>query len=540
MASSQKKKRDIETSDKTVDDLEGLESEVAEEDIDEDEEADFSVQMDAVEEERDEPDDAEENEIITRIDKKTLHDKSVEEDLFNDFEFVHKETESSGDLAEEVSVDIGGWSDGDKVCTAAINTSHKFTCIDYPGVIKNVDKVIETLGGVQDICTAIKENHRLELSFRPRDPYSKCTLSTMNHTRNLLVTIRRRRKLVGANSPIGESYEYQIEVQGIVERVHTFDKMVDFQYLPVIKLPSGQYKEILSAIQPKIDDERDEYLSRKTPLFLPPYSFSRREAPINFYFETEAYQTGDTVLGHERKKRLAGVIHLIYSDHSVPNSPHQDAINNLAKLPQHNLTDSKLAMEKLFEERPVWNKAGILAHIDRQYHRYIRLLLPAFAYYFETGPWRNSWCKFGYDPRKDPASKKYQALDFRLRTAAKRNQVEAKRGIEVSRMSVLAQKNTHQKLAPIHHLDLESRGSEEKLSPKGLDLTYIYSPNHLPPYRQMRYQVCDVMHDEVQRMMHENDGKETVCTERDGWCIPDFTDMCRDIMSAAIEKLFDF
>lgn len=32
--------------------------------------------------------------------------------------------------------------------------------------------------------------------------------------------------------------------------------------------------------------------------------------------------------------------------------------------------------------------------------------------------------------------------------------------------------------------------------------------------------------------------QETICTERDGWCVPDFTDVCRDTISEAVEKLF--
>lgn len=71
-------------------------------------------------------------------------------------------------------------------------------------------------------------------------------------------------------------------------------EMCDFQYLPVVKLPDGQYKEILSSIRPTIDDERDEYLARNLPLFLPPYCFSRREKPCGFFFESEAFQEGDT------------------------------------------------------------------------------------------------------------------------------------------------------------------------------------------------------------------------------------------------------
>lgn len=45
--------------------------------------------------------------------------------------------------------------------------------------------------------------------------------------------------------------------------------------------------------------------------------------------------------------------------------------------------------------------------------------MPTISYYFNTGPWRNLWVKFGYDPRTDSASWCYQTFDFRIRQAGK-------------------------------------------------------------------------------------------------------------------------
>lgn len=38
----------------------------------------------------------------------------------------------------------------------------------------------------------------------------------------------------------------------------------------------------------------------------------------------------------------------------------------------------------------------------------------------------------------------------------------------------------------------------------------------------------------LQKIVHRNDGTETVCTERDGWCLPKTTDHLRDTMSLMI------
>lgn len=41
-----------------------------------------------------------------------------------------------------------------------------------------------------------------------------------------------------------------------------------------------------------------------------------------------------------------------------------------------------------------------------------------FGFYILSGPWGRLWCRFGYDPRKDPDAKRYQTImvSFRKHT----------------------------------------------------------------------------------------------------------------------------
>ena len=45
----------------------------------------------------------------------------------------------------------------------------------------------------------------------------------------------------------------------------------------------------------------------------------------------------------------------------------------------------------------------------------LRLIIPAVAFYHTIGPWRVTWNRFGYDPRKNFDSRYYQILDYRIR-----------------------------------------------------------------------------------------------------------------------------
>ena len=82
----------------------------------------------------------------------------------------------------------------------------------------------------------------------------------------------------------------------------------------------------------------------------------------------------------------------------------------------------------------MWLKAELL-HKSEVPGKYLKLVLPVVAYYFSSGPWRNQWIKYGYDPRKDQEAAKFQTLDYRLRfRAGSRFTVESKRkSIVVSR-----------------------------------------------------------------------------------------------------------
>ena len=41
---------------------------------------------------------------------------------------------------------------------------------------------------------------------------------------------------------------------------------------------------------------------------------------------------------------------------------------------------------------------------------------------------------------------------------------------------------------------------------------YMYFPDRLPAQRQLHYQLCDIMDDQLQKIIHGNDGKEKECT----------------------------
>ena len=41
---------------------------------------------------------------------------------------------------------------------------------------------------------------------------------------------------------------------------------------------------------------------------------------------------------------------------------------------------------------------------------------------------------------------------------------------------------------------------------------FVYYPDRLPSQRQLHYQLCDIRDDQLQEIIHSNDGREKECT----------------------------
>lgn len=109
--------------------------------------------------------------------------------------------------------------------------------IEYPGRVENVDKMIETLGGPQDLSKAFAEKEKLQLKFHPTSYYNKAIISNEpvsgNDTTGMLLKVKIRR-------PKKPSQELKTEflsaeLVGTVSTIYKFNNIADFQYLPIQK-----------------------------------------------------------------------------------------------------------------------------------------------------------------------------------------------------------------------------------------------------------------------------------------------------------------
>ena len=91
--------------------------------------------------------------------------------------------------------------------------------IEYPGYIEDENRMLETLGGEEALSrTYSHPTRRLELSFRPGDPYSHTACGDRCLTANLLLRVKQRKKKrkEGGTEPHTQEVKYEQEILGVV------------------------------------------------------------------------------------------------------------------------------------------------------------------------------------------------------------------------------------------------------------------------------------------------------------------------------------
>ncbi|XP_046542986.1 general transcription factor 3C polypeptide 5-like [Haliotis rubra] len=399
--------------------------------------------------------------------------------------------------------------------TVAVISKERHVCVDFPAHVQNVDRALETIDGIRGVFKAYKdENKRLEMRWRKDDIYCKPMYGDRhNTTKKCDVTM--------------------------------FTAMADYQYLPVERKEDGSCRNLLPELHLTGLTGREEFLSRDVPLFMPPMIFSRIDTPVEYLYRPDKVMNRNAqkgldhlpphLIGTGRQKRTIYTIFKTF-DEDTPIGPPEGAEAFLkAKLKNTNLLQ---LVQTLFEERPIWSKNGIRCNLPLKYHPRLKYVLPLVAYYFCNGPWRTLWVKFGYDPRKDRNAKMYQILDFRLRQrgAAEKLEIGGKRSAFDYKLPTVKSRS-QMKIPKIHTSTLGAEGMDPSDKTQILESTYMFEPDVLPPYRQMFYQLCDVHEDQIQKLLHQNDGQESVCTEREGWLQPDVHDKSSEILFKHVDNI---
>ncbi|XP_057546834.1 uncharacterized protein LOC130825564 isoform X1 [Amaranthus tricolor] len=293
--------------------------------------------------------------------------------------------------------------------------------VHYSAYPSSMSRAVETLGGIDAIDRVRSSKlNKLELRFRPEDPSSHPAFGHIRPCTNLLLRIYRKNNSDNQNDhcsttqsmecssgEAGNSTVLSADVVARVSEACFFNGMVDYQHvLPV-------HADVARRTEKDDLDADDENL-----MVLVPPLFSLKDVPDNIVLKPSNTLSS--------KKKLEGVVQhrwemdiepCLAIDFNIKEIPKR--VNWDQHIPQG--TDQwkwQMAVSKLFEERPIWPRSSIKERLCNDGLKFgehmLKRLLFRSAYYFGSGPFHRFWIRKGYDPRKDPESRIYQRIDFRV------------------------------------------------------------------------------------------------------------------------------
>ncbi|KRZ37243.1 Dolichyl-diphosphooligosaccharide--protein glycosyltransferase subunit 2 [Trichinella pseudospiralis] len=429
------------------------------------------------------------------------------------------------------------------VMSSKSSSGEEFMVICYPGIVKNVDKALESLGGMKEI-----EKHKagsLELNFhRKSNVFSRPALS--RHREGAFLIIRARRLIQASPSSSEQAtYSVQLEVVGTLSSIHDFNSsLFDFQYLPMRKNEDGQYSEIYSALVPSTKEQAERWFTAPIPdpeLFLIPFSFTRlctvsetilsREV-TSYDLETpgrtaESVRIGDCknlkcfcLSTSAARKNRRTYTRMAAATDEFPAEPSPLAMKQVKR----NTFDPAVheALEKAFSERPMWLKYSLIVKLKLD-ERDVRRLLPKFAFHIISGPWGRNWCRYKYDPREDTNSWKFQTMHFpffRFGGESALSDAFVKWHLKVSSVGIRSSKEWDKLLTT--------------------EPAFEYTEGCLPPLRSMWYQMCDIHLPAVKELLsHRLRENQTESHPTDGWLKSGTLDEIRELIKLDFKKTID-
>ncbi|KZV48529.1 general transcription factor 3C polypeptide 5-like [Dorcoceras hygrometricum] len=218
----------------------------------------------------------------------------------------------------------------DGTISGNLPSSSKSFVVHYPGYPSSIERAVETLGGIEGIlkvCT--KKSNKLELHFRPEDPYSHPAFGELQPCNNFLLKISKKKvksvinkinpdgspehassvnleqnntflklsetsqKIVQPESePPSDSSEVDVQTEiGVpepliadivaqVSEAYHFNGMVDYQHVLAVHADNARRKKkIWDEVEPRF--RKGGFLDHEDLMMLVPPLFSTKDLPEN-------------------------------------------------------------------------------------------------------------------------------------------------------------------------------------------------------------------------------------------------------------------
>ncbi|KAH7105723.1 RNA polymerase III transcription factor IIIC subunit-domain-containing protein [Auriculariales sp. MPI-PUGE-AT-0066] len=420
-----------------------------------------------------------------------------------------------------------------------------FYSVEYPGYVSSagLPRAIQTLDQRQLDSAFRKGGDALELRLRPEDPFAHPVRGDVCKTSTLLMPIadyqyapdprdrivQMRHALDTMDVEAIKAFRFQTDkereatVQAELDARRAASATVDPELLPQQKATNDTDDEIQTS------KERDELIAR-TLGSIPPPLWHHAPIPLVYGYKpnpSSVVQTFVDASGTEKQRLVNrsrwkgyGPASVAFSDKDVPTKP-PSIVEEARHLTNANLI-AKVA--KLLEQRPVWTRLAISNQLTSAEERELtnsKLVMPLTSYIFTDGPWRDTYIRFGYDPRLP----ENQSSAYLLQRLYFRNTAHEMRR---SKLDVGARKNSGpgvikelKKPRPTGEDSAQilstSKSTLDSVEVKKRDTrSHIFDGLHLAGDSAV-FQLIDIEDPMLKRLITDENALEDTVSERNGW-----------------------
>ncbi|KAL3820566.1 hypothetical protein ACJIZ3_006471 [Penstemon smallii] len=332
------------------------------------------------------------------------------------------------------------------------NNNNRAFAINYPGYPVSVERAVETLGGNEGILKVrTNKSNKLELHFRPEDPYSHPAFGGHMSCKKFLLKISKKKvKDVHHDSiyehVIVDSHKQNSSFSRLTE-ASAQNIQSDFETLSAspeveARMYNGAQDQLSADIVAQVSEAYHCTGMVDYQHVLAIY------ADHTLVVMIVPWQTLSTKKDVSMRKKPERVFQLHSEIEIEPCLAIDFSIKDILLIPKKVDREKSIpknsdqwkwlmVLHELFYERPIWVKKSLTeslldrgqniensllknlnATLSFKFKLLISLpisrLLYISLYYFSNGPFLKLRIRKGYDPRKDPESRIYQKTDFRV------------------------------------------------------------------------------------------------------------------------------
>jgi len=410
----------------------------------------------------------------------------------------------------------------------------EYCSIEFPGYVKNIDKVYNMLGGMESICQAFKDSSVLELRYRPSNPFCHPINGEIMKTVNPLLKITRRRKKAKPGEEPNK-WEISYKIVGVVTKVGRFRGMSDYQVIPkfsydmpkLAKAIKDLDVEKLESYKNITDNDKNELCNIPAPVFTSiewpqNYGYLQLTSVVKVFVKKKDQEPVLKLINRSKKTKLIiATVDLSDPNCKIPTKP-PAAVTAHSKYISSNYVNE---IAELFSKRPIWSRIALVNNLSEDSVKRIKQLLPLVSYTVVHGAFRDCWIKYGIDPRVSNEFRFYQTMDIRNIKGPRPLNRAKRHNINESESSKL-----------FLNISLGQNPPKEN-KPKRNVVSHIFNGKVFSG--NIIYQLCDLSDPKLKKLVNTKKGLIKEFNDRDGWYSRQQLDKIREELRKKVQKLLE-